>query len=218
MTPDLLDITIALVIYFILIFQYKKLNKTLFLNPVSPILLVFAISISTVNYFYRTGDMNDREYYILMLEFMIYFIFIFIAPFFVKTKYINLSNYMNISKFDIQITKIIFYISLIIGLFYIFLLWANYGSGDERFILNRQQHQQRTRHVGLQSLASHHAPSATPISGVRKETPPAVTPGNGAAARTTAKSWQTTPAPTETAGWPAAAGWASPWSAPWPRR
>lgn len=137
MTPDLLDITIALVIYFILIFQYKKLNKTLFLNPVSPILLVFAISISTVNYFYRTGDMNDREYYILMLEFMIYFIFIFIAPFFVKTKYTNLSNYMNISKFDIQITKIIFYISLIIGLFYIFLLWANYGSGDERFILNR---------------------------------------------------------------------------------
>lgn len=137
MNPDFLDITIALVIYFILIFQYKKLNKTLFLNPVSPILLVFAISISTVNYFYRTGDMNDREYYILMLEFIIYFIFIFIAPFFVKTKYTKLSNYMNISKFDIQITKIIFYISLIIGLFYILLLWTNYGSGDERFILNK---------------------------------------------------------------------------------
>lgn len=54
-----------------------------------------------------------------------------------KTKYTKLSNYMNISKFDIQITKIIFYISLIIGLFYILLLWTNYGSGDERFILNK---------------------------------------------------------------------------------
>lgn len=137
MNPDFFDILIALIIYFILIFQYKKLNNSLFLNPVSPLLLVFAISISTVNYFHRTGDMNDDEYFILILEFMIYFIFIFITPFFVKNKYTKLANYMNISTFDMQVTKIIFYLSLAIGIVYIFLLWSTYGSGDERFILNR---------------------------------------------------------------------------------
>ncbi|WP_301376145.1 hypothetical protein [Aliarcobacter butzleri] len=137
MTPDILDISITLVIYFILIFQYRKLNKSLFLNPVSPILLVFSISIATVNYFYRIGDMNDNEYFTLMIQFFIYFIFLFITPWFVKNRYINLSNYMNITRFDIQIAKIIFYISITIGLIYIFLLWWKYGSGDERFILNR---------------------------------------------------------------------------------
>ena len=55
------------------IFECEYKNKTLFLNPVSPILLVFSISIATVNYFYRIGD---NEYFTLMIQFFIYFIFL----------------------------------------------------------------------------------------------------------------------------------------------
>lgn len=137
MTPDLLDIFIALFIYIILIYQYKKLNKSLFINPLSPIILIFAISISSVNYFHRTGDIKENEYVILMIEFFIYFIFMFITPYLIKKNYLSLSNYMNISIFDIQITKIVFYISLIFSTIYIFFLWGNYSSGSDRFILNR---------------------------------------------------------------------------------
>lgn len=137
MTPDLFDIIFTLTIYSILIYRYKTLNKSLFFNPTSTGLLVFAISIASVNYFYKTGNMNEKEYFILMFEFLIYFIFIFITPYFIKKEYTNLSKYMNISTFDIQVTKIIFYISLAISIVYISLLWKNYNSGSERFILNR---------------------------------------------------------------------------------
>lgn len=137
MTLDLFDIMFTLTIYFILIYRYKQLNNSLFLNPISTGLLVFAISIASVNYFYKTGSMNEKEYFILMFEFFIYFIFIFITPYFIKRKYTDLSKYMNISTFDIQVTKIIFYISLVINIVYISLLWGNYNSGSDRFILNR---------------------------------------------------------------------------------
>ena len=137
MTPDLFDISFALTIYFVLVYRYKQLNKSLFINPISTGLLVFAISIASVNYFYRIGNMNDKEYFILMFQFLIYFIFIFVTPYFIKKKYFNLSEYMNISNFDIQLTKIIFYIAVFIGIVYMSLFWMNYSSGSERFIFNR---------------------------------------------------------------------------------
>jgi hypothetical protein len=137
MTPNFLDVLATILIYFILIYQYRRLNKSLILNPLSPGILIFAISIVTVNYFYRTGNINDKEYFILMLEFFIYFIFMLITPLFIKNNYSKLSNYMNINSFDIQIAKIVFYFSLILSLIYIFLLWSSYSSGSDRFILNR---------------------------------------------------------------------------------
>jgi hypothetical protein len=128
---------IVLFIFLILIYQYRKLNKSLFLNPLSPPILIFAISVASVNYFHRTGDMNDREYFILMFEFSIYFIFMFVTPFFIRSNHLNLSEYMNIEIFDKQITEIVFIFSLLVGIIYILFLWSTYTSGSDRFILNR---------------------------------------------------------------------------------
>lgn len=138
MIPTFVDIVFVGVIYLFLMYQYKNVNNSLIFNPLSPPILIFAISVVTVNYFYRIGNMNENIYFILIIEFLIYFLFLFITPHLIRKKYLKLSNYMNIKNFDLQLTKIVFFASLVIGLIYIILFWTTYSSGSDRFIFNRQ--------------------------------------------------------------------------------
>lgn len=138
MTPNLFEISLGLVLFLFLSFLYRKINKAIVFSITTLPLLVLSISIVSVIYYNRLGHIEIDIYYIILTELFIYFIFIAIAPFFILKKYTNLSNYMNIRKFDLQIAKIIFYISLIIGLIYIGILWGTYNSGADRFILNKK--------------------------------------------------------------------------------
>ena len=81
--------------------------------------------------------MADSIFNILMIEYFIYFIFISVTPHLINKKYIKLSDFIHIKPFDRQIVKILFYISIAIGIIYISILWGTYSSGSDRFILNK---------------------------------------------------------------------------------
>jgi len=137
MTLGILDIFFIFFIFIFLSYQYKKINHSIVFSPLTPPLLVFSITGATIIVIHRLGFIEEHIFYILMIEYFIYFIFISVTPHLIKKKYIKLSDSINIKHFDKQIVKILFYVSTAIGILYIAILWSMYSSGSDRFILNK---------------------------------------------------------------------------------
>jgi len=137
LTPTLTDLILTMIIFVFLSFQYRKLNHSLFITPLLLPLLVFSISIVTIINLHRNNIIPTDAFNILILEFSIYLIFIAITPHLISTKYSNISKYITINPFDIQIAKIIFSVSIAISLIYISMFWLTYSSGADRFAFNR---------------------------------------------------------------------------------
>ncbi len=137
MTPTPLYGLFAILMYIIIALQYKKINKAVFISPLLIQILTFTISFSTVIFLYNQGYINSQDFYILLMQFSIYFFVLMITPYFISSNHSNLSSYMNLRKFDFQMINFIFYINLIIGLTYVLLFWSLYSEGSDRLYFNK---------------------------------------------------------------------------------
>lgn len=127
----------SLFIFLLFTLQLKKVFKSI-INPFLLFLVTFSISFTTALYLFNVGYIEKIEFYIIFM-----FFFLFGAAFFSLVFIVNdddkLSKFNSIAKpIDYQVLYIIFFLSAVISIFYIFKLWSQYGSGDERLLLNRE--------------------------------------------------------------------------------
>lgn len=135
--PNLLYIFFSFILFVLLGFSYKKFNKSIILTPTLIPLFQFTISGSTVILFWQQGLIPGNIFFLLVMQFSIYFVAIWVAPFFVRGGKDIIFRNTNIRAFDVQVANIIFYIYLMIGLLYIGLFWSLNAAGSDRMAFNK---------------------------------------------------------------------------------
>ncbi len=137
MKPTLIYGLYALILYVLIAWQYRKINKSIFFTPLIIQLLTFTISFFTIIHLYFENYIPEETLLLLLLQFLLYFMTFMIIPYVIGNKYSEIKNYINIKPFDIKIANIIFYISLFISLSYVILFWLLYSQGSDRIYFNR---------------------------------------------------------------------------------
>ncbi len=130
-------LVVAIFIFIFISYQYRIINKSIILTPISMAHMTFSISIVTVIFLYNEGYIPDDDFFILLFQQLIFMIFIVIAPFFINKLNYNFLRCLDFKKIDFQLLNIIVLISVIISLIYSVMLWGNYSTGDDRLLLNK---------------------------------------------------------------------------------
>lgn len=136
MIPSIEYAIFALFLCFIINWQYRKINKAIFLTPLTPQILTFTVSIATVMYLFIENKISEEIFLLLFLQFLLYFFTLMIVPYMIN-KYSKMENYINIKPLDIKLASIIFYICLFISFIYIILFWTLYSEGSDRIYFNK---------------------------------------------------------------------------------
>ncbi len=136
MIPSTSYAIFALFLCFIINWQYRKINKAIFVTPLTPQVLTFTVSISTVVYLFIENKISEEIFLLLFLQFLLYFSTLMIVPHIIN-KYSKMGNYINIRPLDIKLASTIFYICLFISSIYIILFWTLYSEGSDRIYFNR---------------------------------------------------------------------------------
>jgi hypothetical protein len=129
------------VIIFFMIFPWRYLGGNLIFTPFLPSAVTFVVSIATILNLFQQGYISQQISYFLLFHFFIfYFAWSCVIIFSKKTiKYgIQRVRQQNISQSDNFAFPFVFLLYILISLFYLFILWSNFSSGDERLVLNRQ--------------------------------------------------------------------------------
>ncbi|MBD3842766.1 MAG: hypothetical protein IE909_12960 [Campylobacterales bacterium] len=137
---DLISVygAVAVVMTLVLLYRVKKITGNLVFNPLSMSIMTFTVSFMTVITVYSSGDIPISGFYVILMFFSIFFVSIFFLQSLIrKTYFINERN-SRIRKIDEQFLYVLFAVSLMVSLLYVYLLWSSYNSGDERLLLNKQ--------------------------------------------------------------------------------
>lgn len=137
MKPTLIYGILALGMYILIAWQYRKINKSIFFTPLIIQLLTFTISFFTVIHLFIENYIPEETFLLLILQFLLYFSTFMLIPYLIDKKHLEITKYIDIQSFDINLANIIFYISLFISLSYIILFWSLYSQGSDRIYFNR---------------------------------------------------------------------------------
>jgi len=135
--PTLIYGIYAFVLYILIAWQYRYINKSILLNPLLIQILTFTISFVSIIFLYNTGYIDKDIFLILFIQCIMYTITFVMAPYFIKKEYLNLDKFMEVTEFDLQIGRVVFFVNILIALFYILLFWSIYSDGNERLNFNR---------------------------------------------------------------------------------
>lgn len=137
MKPTLIYGIYSLVLYILIAWQYRRINKAIFLTPLVIQFLTFSISFFTIIHLYVEDFIPEKTFLLLLIQFILYFLTFMITPYIVGKKNSNIKKFINIRSFDIKSANYIFYISFIISITYIVLFWTIYSVGSDRLYFNR---------------------------------------------------------------------------------
>ena len=137
MAFDNFNFVLVLVLFLIISLPYRLINQSLLISPISMSILTFVISLFTVIELNKKGIINPEVFNLITLVFFIFLIALVISPFLVKKRFLQVSSFINIRKFDIQITDWLFYANVVVSVVYIALLWGTYSEGSDRLLLNK---------------------------------------------------------------------------------
>jgi hypothetical protein len=137
MKPSLIYGVFSLLLYIVIAWQYRKINKAIFFTPLIIQILTFTISFFTVIHLFLENYILEETFLLLILQFLMYFFTFMMLPHVISNRYSELKNFVNIRPFDFKFATVIFYISLFTALIYIILFWTLYSEGSDRLYFNR---------------------------------------------------------------------------------
>jgi hypothetical protein len=129
------------VIVLFMLFPWRNLGGNLIFTPFLQGAVTFVVSIYTILSFLNFGYISQQTSYFLLFHFFIFYIaWSCVIIFSRKTIKFGIQRVrlQNIAQSDNLAFPIVFLSYILISLFYQFMLWNNFSSGDERLILNRQ--------------------------------------------------------------------------------
>ena len=128
----------AAVMTLVLLYRLKKITGNLVFNPLAMPVMTFSISLMTVVNVFFSGAIAISEYYVLLMFFSLFFVGIFFLQSLIRESYCINEKNSRIKKIDKQVLYVLFSVSLLVSVIYIYMLWSSYSSGDERLLLNKQ--------------------------------------------------------------------------------
>jgi len=128
----------AFVMSLVLLYRVKKITGNLVFNPLLIKIVTLTISFMTVINVYSVGAIPISKFYVILMFFSIFFVGIFFLKSLIRKTYFINQLSTCVKKIDEQVLYVLFVISLMVSLLYIYLLWNSYNSGDERLLLNKQ--------------------------------------------------------------------------------